>query len=833
MQFSENWLRTWVNPPLDSDQLAHTLTMAGLEVEESKRFAPPSTGIVVGVVVGVAKHPNADRLSVCKVDVGANTLLDIVCGAPNVVAGMKAPVAMIGATLPPQEDGGAPFIIRRASMRGVESEGMLCSARELRLSDDHSGLLALPADAIAGADIRDVLALDDRLLTLKLTPNKGDCLSILGVAREVSALTGERATPPEIPSIPAGTEVTFPVTISAPEGCGRFTGRVIRNVDAKAATPAWMKDRLARSGQRSISALVDVTNYVMLELGRPLHVYDMAKLQGGIDVRYGRPGESLTLLNEQTVSVDLPGLPILCIADASGPIGLAGIMGGDSTKAELDTTDIFLESAFFYPSAIAGRARRYNFSSDASYRFERGVDFNNNVAGIERATKLILDICGGEGALAGPVVDTVAQLPVRNPVRMRVARATRVLGIAVDAGEIGQIFSRLCLPYTRDGAGDDADFVVTPPSHRFDLEIEEDLIEEVARIHGFENIPAHPPVASNVMQPTHESRRSIHVLRHQVADLDYQEVINFSFVDPEAERDFGEAQTPITLVNPIASQMSVMRSSLLSGLVANIAYNVKRRVPRVRVFEVAKVYLRDGPATDGALTLAKYRQPLRVAGAAFGPAIDEQWGAKTRPVDFYDVKADVEALFGSSEVAFVAARRPALHPGRSALIVLEGAAEDWRMKPDRRLGDPERPAPPRHPIGWIGELHPRLVRRYELPSAPVLFELDWAALQQIGLPTIRRVSKFPPVRRDLAVVVDDQVSTQALVDAMTEACPAIVDTIRVFDVYRGESVGAGKKSVAFLVLMQDTQRTLTDAEIDAAMGQLFVTLRDRFKATPR
>ena len=583
MQFSEHWLRTWVNPPLDSDALAHTLTMAGLEVEESRPFAPASSGIVVGLVLEVARHPNADRLSVCKVDVGTGTALNIVCGAPNVVAGMKAPCALIGATLPAAEAGGEPVTIKRAAMRGVESEGMLCSARELELSDDHGGLLALPADAPVGADIRAVLALDDRLLTLKLTPNKGDCLSILGVAREVAALTGAPLTPPSITPVPAASNDTFPVTIGAPEGCGRFSGRVIRNVDATRPTPEWMKDRLLRSGQRSISALVDVTNYVMLELGRPLHVYDLAKLDGAIDVRWGRGGEQIKLLNEQTVSDDMPDLPELCITDASGPIGLAGIMGGDSTKAELDTTEIFLESAFFHPSAIAGRARRFNFSSDASHRFERGVDFANNVTGIERATRLILDICGGT---PGPVVDTVALLPQRKPVRMRVARAARLLGIAIGADGIADIFTRLGLPFTRDGVTPDADFVVAPPSWRFDLEIEEDLVEEVARIHGFENIPAHPPIAANVMLPTRETERSIHALRHQIADLDYQEVINFSFIDPEAERELGAGREPIRLLNPIASQMSVMRSSLMSGLVANIAYNVKRRSSRVRVFEV-------------------------------------------------------------------------------------------------------------------------------------------------------------------------------------------------------------------------------------------------------
>ncbi len=807
MQFSENWLRTWVNPPLDSEQLAHALTMAGLEVEDVTAVAPPSSGIVVGQVVEVARHPNADRLTVCKVDIGTGTALNIVCGAPNVAPGIKVPCAVVGATLPPAEPGQDAFVIKRAAMRGVDSEGMLCSARELHLSDDHSGLLVLDADAPIGADIRVVLGLDDNLLTLKLTPNKADCLSILGVAREVRALTGAPLTAPAIAPVAAVNDAQFPVTISAPNGCGRFTGRVIRNVDAGAPTPGWMKERLARSGQRSISALVDVTNYVMLELGRPLHVYDLARLSGGIDVRYGRPGESVKLLNEQTVGVHFPDLPVLCITDASGPIGLAGIMGGDSTKAEAGSSDIFLESAFFFPNAIAGRARRYNFGSDAAHRFERGVDFDNNVTGIERATRLILDLCGGE---PGPVVDTIARLPIRAPVRLRIARTARVLGIDVPAAEIAGIFTQLQLPFTRDGDAAAADFIVTPTSYRFDLEIEEDLIEEVARIHGFENIPAHPPLAPNRMLPTHETRRSVHAARHLIAALGYQEVVNFSFVDARAELDFAGNAAPIRLLNPIASQLSVMRSTLLAGLVGNIAYNVKRRAARVRVFEVGKVYLRASAAPDGPLAITGYRQPLHVAGAAYGPAFDEQWGTPTRPVDFHDVKADVEALLADPSVRFSAAVHPGFHPGRSARIERGGAA-----------------------IGWLGELHPGLARAHELPGAPVLFEIEWAALQHLDLPDVKPVSRFPPVRRDLAVVVDEQVPAQALVDALLKVKPACVSTIQVFDVYRGATLAKGKKSLALLVLMQDTQRTLTDAEVDAAMGQLFTTLRDQFNGTTR
>src|SRR5262245_940224 len=500
MQFSERWLRTFVDPPFASEELARLLTMSGVEVETCVPVAPPFTGVVVGQVLSVQKHPNADRLTVCSVDAGAGAPLAIVCGAPNAAEGMKAPVALVGAKLP----GGLE--IKATSMRGVESRGMLCSARELGLSDDHSGLLALPADAALGSDVREALALDDRVFTLKLTPNRADCLSVLGVAREVSALARAKLQPPEIRPVPAASKATFQVKISDARGCGRFAGRVIRNVNAAASTPAWMKERLERAGQRSISALVDVTNYVMLELGRPLHVYDLDKLAGEIDVRFGRKGERVKLLNDMTVDVDET---VVCITDRSGPIGLGGIMGGDSTKAELTTRNIFLESAFFYPEAVAGRARRYNFTSDASHRFERGVDFDNNVAGIERATRLILDICGGQ---PGPTVDGVAKLPERKPVRMRVARAHKIVGVPIPAAWMADISGRLGLAHARDGET----FVVTPPSYRFDIEIEEDLIEEVARVYGFERIPARPPRAPVAMRPQREGYRSSHFLRQRL-----------------------------------------------------------------------------------------------------------------------------------------------------------------------------------------------------------------------------------------------------------------------------------------------------------------------------
>jgi len=803
MQFSERWLRTLVDPSLSADELCHLLTMSGLEIETCTAVAPPFSKVVVCHILDVAKHPNADRLTVCSVDAGTGAPLSIVCGAPNAAAGMKVPCALVGAKLP-GESPGKPFEIKPATMRGVQSQGMLCSARELGLSDDHSGLLALPADAPVGRDFRDYYALDDKLITVKLTPNRADCLSVLGVAREVAALTRAKLAPPEIEPVRASIEETFPVSITDPEGCGRFTGRVIRNVNAGAPTPDWMKQRLERSGQRSISALVDVTNYVMLELGRPLHVYDLDKVRGGIDVRFGRRGESVKLLNEQTVEVDEA---VLCITDDSGPIGLAGIMGGDSTKADSATRHVYLESAFFFPQVIAGRARRYNFASDAAHRFERGVDFKNNVSGVERATRLIMDICGGQ---AGPVEDLVARLPERQPVMMRVARAHKVIGVAVPADEIADIFHRLGLQAAREGSGAGEVFVVTPPSFRFDIEIEEDLIEEVARVHGFERIPAHPPTAPAAMRAEPERKRSLHTVRHQLAAGDYHEVINFSFVEEAWEADFAGNAGPIRLLNPIASQLAVMRSSLIGSLVANVKHNLNRKISRIRVFEIGRIYLRDPAMKDGDRDVAGVRQPTRIGAIACGPALDEQWGERDRAVDFFDIKGDLEALLAPMHARFEPAVHPALHPGRAARVMLGG-----------------------RPVGWVGELHPRWQRKYELPSAPVLFELDAAPVLELELPRYGDVSRFPPVIRDLAVVVAESAPVQALLDELERSRPAGVQNIRLFDVYRGKGIPEGQKSLAFRVVIQDTAKTLTDGEADAAMAQLTQVLAAKFGARLR
>ena len=796
MNVPENWLRSFVDPKMETGKLAHLLTMSGLEVESCRPVAPPFVGVVVGEILEVERHPNADKLAVCTVNAGKQTL-KVVCGAPNVRSGMKAPLATIGSVLNSQE-------IKNTKLRGVESQGMLCSARELGMSDDHSGLLELPPNARPGEDVRRALELDEHVLTFKLTPNRADCLSVLGVAREVAALTGAKLKNPEVKKIKPTDHSKHSVRISAPEGCGRFAGRVIRNVNAAAPTPAWMRQRLERAGQRSISALVDVTNYVMLELGRPLHVYDRDKLQGGIDVRWGRNGEKLLLLNGQEVEVD-PA--VLCITDDSGPIGLAGIMGGESTKAETGTKNLFLESAFFFPEAVAGRARRYNFTSDAAHRFERGVDFENNAPGIERATELILEICGGE---PGPTVDLVERLPERKPVHMRVARAQKVIGMPIPEREMAAVFRRLGLNYRNENKI----FIVTPPSYRFDLAIEEDLIEEVARVHGFDRIPAHPPRALAKMSVPPEAKRSLHAVRERIAACDYRETINFAFIEPVWETDFAGEANPVRLLNPIASQASVMRSTLLGSLIANVRYNHARKLSRIRVFETGRVYLRDPSAADGPLTVAGLRQPVRVAGAAFGPALEEQWASPARAVDFYDVKADLEAIYAPRRLRVEAATHPALHPGRSARLLVEGDAGY-------------------EAAGWLGELHPRWQQKYELPQPVVLFELEAKSLVQAPLPRPSQPSKFPPIVRDIALLVDAGVPAQALLDAARAEKPPIVQEVGVFDLYQGQSLPPGMKSLAFRVVMQDTERTLTDAEADSARDALVELWGRRFGAKLR
>ncbi|AXV90865.1 MULTISPECIES: phenylalanine--tRNA ligase subunit beta [Ralstonia solanacearum species complex] len=808
MQFPESWLRSFVNPPITTAELSHRLTMAGLEVEDVDPVAPPFSQIVVGHVVEVNKHPDADRLNVCKVDAGTGELLQIVCGAPNVSAGIKVPCALVGAELPPGDDG-KPFKIKIGKLRGVESYGMLCSARELQLSEDQGGLLILADDAPVGEDIRKVLDLDDQIFVIKLTPNKADCLSIHGVAREVSALTGAPVTLPSMAPVAVTLADKLPVKVEAPDLCGRFSGRIIRGVNARAKTPAWMVSRIERAGMRSVSALVDISNYVMLELGRPSHVFDLDKIHGGLTVRWGQPGEQLKLLNGDTITVDET---VGVISDEQAIESLAGIMGGDKTAVTLDTQNIYVEAAFWWPAAIQGRARRYNFSTDAGHRFERGVDYATTVEHTERISALILEICGGQ---AGPIDDHIVNLPARAPVRMRVARASRVLGIALTNAIVSDVFTRLGLTFRVEGD----DFIVDPPSYRFDLEIEEDLIEEVARIYGFEQIPAKPPVAENAMRPTNEARRTMHDVRHAVAARDYHEVVNFAFVETEWEADFAGNTQPIPLLNPIASQYSVMRSTLIGGLLDKVRYNLNRKASRVRLFEVGRVFQRDADVADGGLSVAGYAQPMRAGGIAYGPATEEQWGVQARAVDFFDVKGDVESLLWPLQVRFERAEHPALHPGRAARVVLDGRA-----------------------IGWIGELHPRWLQKYDLPTAPVVWELDLDVITAVGLPAYREVPRVPAVTRDIALVVRQDVAVQDLVDTFEKAAVGMpwqryLQGVVLFDEFRPKAataaIGVQEKSLAFRITLQDTDSTLQDDIVDAATQQLIRAAGDAFGARLR
>ncbi len=784
MRFSENWLRTFVNPSLSSEALGHALTMAGLELEELEPAAPPFEKVVVAEVLSLVKHPDADRLNVCQVNAGGETL-QIVCGASNVAAGLKVPCALVGAALP----GG--LAIKQAKLRGVESFGMLCSAKELGLAEEAQGLMVLPADAPVGQSIRQYLDLDDQLFTLKLTPNRSDCLSVLGIAREVSAITGTPLNVPQVGEIQAVCDKTLPVALEAPAACPRYAGRVIAGVNAKARTPDWMAQRLERSGLRAISPLVDVTNYVLLEMGQPLHAFDLAKIQGGITVRFAKEGERLALLNEQTVKLEAD---MLVIADQAGPLALAGIMGGAASAVGDATTDIFLESAFFAPGVIAGRSRRLGFGSDSSYRFERGVDFAATLKALDRATQLIVEICGGQ---PGPVAEAMAELPQREPVRLRVERVKRVLGIALDGKTIGDMLGRLGLAYgEQDGV-----FEITPPSYRFDLAIEEDFIEEVARLYGYDNVPAHPPKAATTMLPATESARSLSAVKRLLVDREYQEIVSYAFVDESWERDFAANADPVRLLNPIAAHMSVMRSTLVGGLVDILRANLNRKQARVRIFESGRCFAKAGGG---------FAQPNRIGGLCYGAAMPEQWGETARPVDFYDAKADVEALLWPAVARFEAAEHPAFHPGQSARVSLDGKA-----------------------IGWVGVLHPRWRQAYDLPAAPAMFELDVEPLLQREKPVYQEVSKFPPVRRDLALVVREETAVQSLLDALQESLPETVVNLTLFDVYRGKGVDSDKKSLAFSVLLQDTRKTLTDEEVDAAMAHLVQVLTTRFDAKLR
>ena len=817
MQFPESWLREYCNPKLTTQELADTLTMAGLEVEELAPVAPPFTGIVVGEIKEAVQHPDADRLRICQVDVGGPELLNIVCGAPNARVGIRIPCATVGAELPPGEDG-KPFKIKIGKLRGVQSFGMLCSAKELGLSDDHGGLLELPLDAPLGQNVREYLNLDDTLFTLKLTPNLAHCLSVYGVARELSALTGTPLKPLSFPQAAVAVQDKLPVKIEATDLCGRFSGRIVRNVNTQVKTPQWMVDRLARCGQRSVSPLVDISNYVMFELGRPSHIFDLDKIHGGLNVRWGKEGETLKLLNGNTIKID-DFLKVGVIADDKEVESLAGIMGGDATAVSDDTRNIYIEAAFWWPKAVAGRSRHFNFSTDAGHRFERGVDPEHTVEHIERITTLVLEICGTPETQCGPMDDQQPNMPAPKTVQLRVARAAKVIGMPVTQQQCLDALNGLGLPAVLAAEGV---ISVTAPTFRFDINLEEDLIEEVARMVGYENLPTSKPLAPISPKLRAENQRSPFAVRRELAALGYQETINFSFVEEKWEQELAGNANAIKLLNPIASHLSVMRSSLLGSLLQVLKFNVDRKAQRVRVFELGRVFFKDDAVVDSDTTVKGFYQPMRVAGLAYGAADQLQWGRTEAKVDFYDVKGDVEALLAPLVPVFEPAEHPAMHPGRCARVLLNGK-----------------------PIGFVGELHPKWRQEWDLAQAPIMFEMELDAVLARNVPVFKPVAKHQAVERDIAVVVKEAVTHAQIMDAVFAASTdGILRNAALFDVFRpkklkaGEEAAAGslaqdEKSLAVRLTLMSEEGSLADAQIEQAVQAVLAQLQARASARLR
>ena len=790
MKFPESWLRAWVDVPADPTELAERLTMAGHEVDGIDLVGQGLEGVLVAEVVEVSRHPNADKLSVCRVSDGGGTR-GVVCGAPNVIAGMKAVLALPGTSLP----GGVR--LRRTKIRGVESEGMLCSAAELGLGDDADGILALPADARVGASLAEHLELPDRIYDLNLTPNRGDCFSILGMARDIAALTAKALKGAAATAVAASNDTAQPIALDDPDACPRFAGRVVKDIHPDARTPTWLSERLRRSGIRSIHPVVDVTNYVMLELGQPLHAYDLDRLSGTIRPRFARSGERLTLLDEREVEIS-PDTVV--VTDDSGPIGLAGIMGGLGTAVTSATTSVFFEAAFWPQDVVAGRARNYGLHTDASLRFERGVDPAGQARAVERATALLLEIAGGS---AGPLTDVCHsdRLPKCSPVALRRSRLRSLLGMELDGPEVTRILRDLSLDVEETDGG----WVVQPPTFRFDLEIEDDLIEEVARVFGYDRIPEATATAALPLRPvTEQSVDPVRVADTLVA-RDYQEVVTYSFIDPATDRMFAGSESELVLGNPISSEMSVMRGSLWPGMLKVAAANLARQQERVRLFEIGKTF-------HGAL--ARPEEVVRVAGLAIGSALPEQWSVKSREVDFFDVKADIEALLGltgkEGELLFEQTGHPALQAGQSAQIVCGGRV-----------------------IGIAGKLHPSTARALDISRGVQLFELDAAAAFAAGVPVAAAVSRFPAIRRDIAVVVADDITSATLIQVALSAAPDIIRRAVIFDVYRGPGIEAGLKSVALGLILQETSRTLTDDDADSATAGAVQKLQQECSAKLR
>ncbi len=791
MKVSEQWLREWVNPPLSTNELAAQLTMAGLEVDHMEPAAPLFTQVVAGRVVALVQHPDADRLRIATVDIGQAEPLQIVCGAPNVAVGLCAPTALIGAVLP----GG--LTLKKSTLRGVESQGMLCSAKELGLAESSDGLLPLPANSRPGQDVRELLGLDDAIIEIELTPNRGDCLGMEGVAREVAALNRCLFQPLPADEVPAALDDVFPVTLLDPADGPRYVGRVIRGVNPAAETPLWMKERLRRAGVRSLGPLVDVTNYVMLELGQPMHAFDLGRLTGGIEVRRARPGDRLELLNGVVIE---PDADTLLIADHHGPLALAGIMGGEISSCTDATRDVFLESAFFAPASIAGRARRYGLQTDSSYRFERGVDSQLQRRAAERATRLLIDMAGGQ---PGPIIEAAAleHLPAEPVIRLRPDRLSKLLGMAIPVVQVEDILRRLGMAVSTEVDH----WRVVPPSSRFDIALEVDLIEEIIRVYGYDRAPSNRPLTRLAMPPRPEGQTGLERLRETLVQRGFQEAITYSFVDPNFQRRLDPEREPLALANPISADLAAMRTSLWPGLLKALIHNQKRQQMRVRLFEHGLNFIPEG----GAL-----RQESYIGGVMAGAALPEQWSVPARPADFFDLKADVEALLaltGEPEAfTFVAATHPALHPGQSARIDRAGAA-----------------------VGWLGTLHPQAARELDVEGDAFVFELRLAGVQPARLPAFGELSRFPASRRDLAIVVDERVTAQAVQDVICQRGGDLLREVWLFDVYRGKGIAEGQKSLAFGLNLQDFSRNLTDHVVEEAVSGILAGLAKQFGATLR
>ncbi len=791
MKFSEQWLREWVDPPVSTEELVEQLTMAGLEVDSVEPAGAAATDVVVGEVLSVEPHPDADKLRVCRVDAGQEQALQIVCGAPNVAAGGKYPLALVGACLP------GDLKIKKSKLRGVESHGMLCSARELGMGEDHQGLLELPGGAATGSRVQELLGLDDCMIEVDLTPNRGDCLGVEGIAREVGALTRCPVTSIAIDPVPEAIPDRFDIDVQAPEACPRYLGRVIRGIDPGVTTPMWMQERLRRSGLRSIDPVVDVTNYVLLELGQPMHAFDLGRLSGGICVRHAREGEELTLLDGRSVSLDSD---TLVIADHDKTLAIAGIMGGIDSGISKTTTDLFLECAWFSPEVIAGRARNYAMHTDSSHRFERGVDFELQHRAMQRATRLLQEVTGGQ---AGPVIEVVAaaQLPGREPVTLRNDRIGRVLGMVPEPGEVTDILERLGMQVKTTDAG----WEVTPPSFRFDIAIEADLVEEVGRVYGYDRLPSCSLTGTLTMQAASGSTVSIDRLSEALVDQGYQEAITYSFVDPALQSVLSPDCQPVSLANPISSELADMRTSLWPGLLMALQQNRKRQVSRLRLFEHGLRFR----TQDNEIM-----QDYVIGGVLVGSRYPEHWGGHSAPVDFYDVRSHVEMLLSLADKTqhcqIVHGSHPALHPGQTAVI---------------KLNDRE--------AGWLGRIHPAIAGNHDLDPETFLFELEVDALKNTELVQFQAISRYPSIRRDLAMVVDSELPAGDLQSAVTELGGELLRDMVIFDVYQGEGIETGRKSIAFGLILQDSSRTLTDEDVEAVVTRVTDGLRGKFGAQLR